>query len=161
MEQELNLFPLTAICSFTFEIKIILCCESNKKLQPFCWVISPTLVFLLRMICHQQRVSYFPFWVIFLNVLPVDARTPASISLTFSENGCCVKNHRNPTTRRRHFSEILQNRFSIIQKEEEEREGLGGGREGALKPGVIFVWLRIPLGPKNRTVWKKPCKIQS
>lgn len=69
----------------------------------------------------------------------MDARTPASISLPFSENGCCVKNRRNPTARRRRFSEISQNTFSIIQKEEEEQVGLGGGEEGALKPSVVFV----------------------
>jgi len=54
---------------------------------------------------------------------------------------------------------LLRMNSALTKKVEEERVRAGRGREEAVNPGVIFAWLRIPLGPKNRTFWKKLCKI--
>lgn len=49
---------------------------------------------------------------------------------------------KNPNIRYRLFFKVSQNEHSLIQKKEEEV----GGREETVNPGVIFAWLRIPLG---------------
>lgn len=56
------------------------------------------------------------------------------------------------------FSKASQNKLSLIQKKKKIRRGSWGGREEVVNPGVIFAWLRIPLGSKNRTFWKRKKK---
>ena len=67
----------------------------------------------------------------------MDVSKLASTSLTLSENGCGKKPHKNPHTRHSSFSEASPNKFSIIQKEEEEQVGVGRKGKEAVNPGVV------------------------
>lgn len=79
--------------------------------------------------------------MIFIDVLPVHARKFASTSIILSENGWKLKK-KIPISDTNCFFKVSQNEHSLIQKKEEEV----GGREETVNPGVIFAWLRIPLG---------------
>lgn len=66
-----------------------------------------------------------------------------------------MKPHKNPNTRHSSFFEAFQNKFSIIQKEEEEQAGVrrGGGR--SCKSRCHFCLINNSFRTKEQNIWKK------